>query len=385
MIVTAGHFTNDLYVSFLGPLIPAIQTKLGISLFIASLMVPAHQFPSLFQPFIGAWADRKSKRWFVILAPAVAAIGTSSVGLAPNVAIVLLLLMTSGLASAAFHAPAVALIGEYGGSKTGQAMSIFMAGGEAARTLGPLLITAAIAIFTLEGSWVVVFFGLAAALILYLTVDTKASDEATADREHINVRPILRVRWKMVAGLFGFVTIANFFVAPFSFFLFTYLIDQNESSWYAGLSLAVFFASGGIGGLIGGSLSDSHGRRAVFLISVLCSLPIVYLYLAVEQGGLLGLIILAVAGMIGLSNRPVGLALAQDILPEARGQMAGLMLATGFVTTSLIALSFGALADSIGIQEAFWLMPVFSLLAVPCIWLLPRRGQRLPQPEARSD
>ncbi|MEZ4570964.1 MAG: hypothetical protein R2849_11680 [Thermomicrobiales bacterium] len=59
--------------------------------------------PSLLQPFIGILADRTSKRWFVVLAPAVAGISVSSIGLAPNVFVVLLLLFTAGFRLAAFH------------------------------------------------------------------------------------------------------------------------------------------------------------------------------------------------------------------------------------------------------------------------------------------
>ncbi|MEZ4523480.1 MAG: MFS transporter [Thermomicrobiales bacterium] len=125
LTVSGAHFAHDLYSSFLGPLIPAVQEKLGVSLFIASLMIPAQQMPSVVQPFVGAWADRTSKRWFVVAAPAVAALGVSTIGLAPHVALILLLLICSGLASAAFHAPSIALVGEYGGSKTGRSDVVF--------------------------------------------------------------------------------------------------------------------------------------------------------------------------------------------------------------------------------------------------------------------
>ena len=107
-VASFAHFSHDLYPSFIGPLVPAIQDKLGVSLAMASLMVPAQQMPSILQPFIGVVADRTSRRWFVVFSPAMAAISLSSLGLAPNIAVVLLLLLVSGLASAMFHAPAVA-------------------------------------------------------------------------------------------------------------------------------------------------------------------------------------------------------------------------------------------------------------------------------------
>ena len=40
-VAAFAPFSHDLYPSFIGPLVPAIQDKLGISLAMASLMVPA--------------------------------------------------------------------------------------------------------------------------------------------------------------------------------------------------------------------------------------------------------------------------------------------------------------------------------------------------------
>jgi len=78
---------------------------------------------------------------------------------------------------------AAELIHEFGLVTVARTPGYALSGGERrraeiARALAPLLITAAIAWLTLEGSAVVVVFGLAASVILYFTVDTTASDAA---------------------------------------------------------------------------------------------------------------------------------------------------------------------------------------------------------------
>ena len=382
LTVSGAHLAHDLYSSFLGPLIPAVQEKLGVSLFVASLMVPAQQMPSIVQPFVGAWADRASKRWFVVATPGIAALTVSSIGLAPHIGLIVLLLICSGLASAAFHAPSIALVGEYGGSKTGRAMSYFMFGGEVSRALGPLIITAAIAWFTLEGSFVVAVFGVAASIILYFTVDTTKSDSDAADRRQLNIaiRPLLRARIRWLTGLFGFSLMVSAFNAPFAFFLFKYLLVEGRSEFFAGLSLSLYFAAGGFGGLIWGPLSDRMGRRNVLYGTLGISPVIVYLYLALEGVSGVGLVVLIVAGVFSMASRPIMLALAQEILPESRAQMSGLMLAFGFVTMSLITMAFGAISDEVGIETALWYIPVFGFFAIPFIALLPRRGEEPPVP-----
>src|SRR5690606_20722356 len=147
-----------------GPLLPAVQEKLGLSLTVVSLMIPAQQVPGTFRPFIGYMAGRTSRRWFAVRGPGVTAVSGSSTRLAPHISLVLLLLFVSGISSGAFHAPAVALMGEYAGPKVGRAMSFFMAGAEFSRSLAPIIITAAIAWFTLEGAAMVMIFGLAASV-----------------------------------------------------------------------------------------------------------------------------------------------------------------------------------------------------------------------------
>lgn len=379
--IAFAHFSHDLYSSLLGPLIAAVQEKLALSLFVASLMVPAQQMPSVLQPFIGVLADRTSKRWFVVLAPAVAGISTSSIGLAPHIGIVLTMLLVSGLASAAFHTPAVALVGEYGGKKMGQAMAIFMAGGELSRAIGPLLFTGAIALFTLEGTWALMVFGISSSILLYFTLDTRASDAAERAKTKVPLKPLIRARRKILLSLLGYSAVKNLASSPFAIFLIVYLKDRGHGDWHANFSLSVLFVAGIIGGFIGGTISDRFGRRSVMMVTAILTAPLYYAYLMVADSVWLGFTALAFAGVISMATRPIQLALAQEVMPEARGPMAGVMLAFGFVSMSLIALGFGALSDAIGLDTTFWLLPGAALLAVPLIAMLPRHGEPLPQPE----
>ncbi len=311
-----------------------------------------------------------------------AGVSVSSIGLAPHISVVLLLLIASGLASAAFHTPAVALVGEYGGRKMGQAMAIFMAGGELARAVGPLMITAAIALFTLEGSFVVMVFGVVASILLYFTIDTTASDAAEKAKVKVALKPLLRARRKSILALLGYAAVKNLATAPFSIFLVVYLVSKGRSEWYAAFALSTLFVAGILGGFIGGTLSDRFGRRNVMFVTAMGTAPLYYLYLWLEDGSILVLALLVIAGVVSMATRPIQLALAQEVLPEARGPMAGVMLAFGFVSMSLIALAFGAMSDAIGIEVTFWAIPATAFLALPLIAMLPRRGEALKQPVA---
>jgi FSR family fosmidomycin resistance protein-like MFS transporter len=378
--VAGAHLSHDLYSSFRDPLIPYVQENLGISLFAASLMVPAQSFPSLLQPFIGVLADRTSKRWFVVLAPAVAGISTSSIGLAPNVFVVLLLLFTAGLASAAFHTPAVALTGEYGGPRLAWSMAVFQAGGSAARALGPLSVTGVIWLVGFQNLWIAMFLGIAASIALYFVIDTTASDARERAKDSAPFKPLVRARAKYVFGLLGFGLLRSMGRGPFTVFLVAYLLEVGRDDWYASISLATISFAGIFGGFVGGFMADRIGGRAAMALSTAALVPILYLYLFLENGSYWMVSLLAVAGIISMVAGPVELSMAQEIMPEARGTMAGIMLAFRFTTMSVVAIGFGALADSIGIEDAYWYIPVLSLVALLAVPFLPRKGQPMPQP-----
>lgn len=373
-VVGSGHLAHDLYSAFMGVLIPAVQDKLGLSLAIVSLMIPAQQLPGIAQPYIGYLADKTTRKWFVVFAPSVTAITISMIGLAPNVAVVLLLLIASGLSSAAFHAPAVALVGEMGGKRMGRAMSIFMALGDSARTIGPLLLTAAIALFTLEGSAVVMVFGIAASVVLYFTIDTSESDRQRKAAEKQDVRALFIARRRPLGALVAVSVINGLAISPYTYFLVKFLEESGRSEWYGGIALALLSAAGIAGGLLAGTLSDRLGRRTVLAVTAVAAAPLFYLYLWLENGSWIVLLVLMAAGFAAISARPVTLAVAQEIMPEARGSTAGTMLAIGFIAQSIAAPGFGALGDAIGLKEAFWFVSGIILLCLPFVAFLPRRA-----------
>lgn len=372
-LVAGGHLSHDLYSSFMGVLIPLVQEKLGLSLAVVSLMIPAQQLPGITQPFIGYLADRTTRKWFVVLAPTVSAVALSTVALAPNVVVVLALLFMAGLSSAAFHAPAVALVGELGGKKIGRAMSLFMAFGDSARTIGPLLFTAAVALFTFRGSAVIMVFGIAASVILYFTLDTRASDARRKEATRVDFRPLLRARRKPLAALLIVSVINGLAISPYQYFLVKLLVSNGHSAWYAGIALSLLSGAGVVGGLLAGSLSDQVGRRLILAISAIAGAPLFYLYLSLENGSWAVLAVLMAAGFVTISARPVVLAVGQELMPEARGAIGGLMLATGFIVQSIASPAFGSLGDWIGLANAFWIVSAVSVLAVPFIPFLPSR------------
>jgi MFS transporter, FSR family, fosmidomycin resistance protein len=165
--IVGAHFVNDVYTAAISPLLPVFIEKFTLSFTQAGMLTAIYQLPAIINPLIGYLADKKSIRYFVIFAPAVTATMISMLGFAPSYSVMLLLLFIAGLSVAAFHAPAPALVGRLSGKKVGLGMSLFMAGGEMAYTVGPLLAVWAVSIWTLDGFWRTVLLGWAVTVVLY--------------------------------------------------------------------------------------------------------------------------------------------------------------------------------------------------------------------------
>lgn len=151
LVIALCHFIHDIYSSFLSPLLPLLIEKLSLSLTRAGLLSTVMQLPALFNPFIGAWADRFSVRWFIILAPSMTAIPMTLIGLAPNYAVLLTLLFITGISVSLFHVPSPVMVARLSGSYTGRGMSFYMMGGELARTVGPLVAVGGVSLLGLLG------------------------------------------------------------------------------------------------------------------------------------------------------------------------------------------------------------------------------------------
>src|SRR3972149_2371070 len=167
-LISGGHFIHDVYTAFMAPLLPEIIRTLHISLTQAGALSAAMQVPSLLNPLIGYLDDRRNLRLGMILAPGITATLLSSIGLAPNYASLMFLLLIAGLSIAAFHATAPARLGRISGKNIGRAMSFFMGGGELGRSVGPLVAVWAVATLSLKGMIPLAVAGWTASLVLWL-------------------------------------------------------------------------------------------------------------------------------------------------------------------------------------------------------------------------
>jgi FSR family fosmidomycin resistance protein-like MFS transporter len=366
LTIAAGHFIHDVYTAFVAPLLPLIIEKLSLTLTMAGSLTALLQLPGLLNPFIGYLADKISLRYFVIFAPAVTATLISVMGFAPNYLMLAIVMLLTGVSVAAFHAPAPAMIGRISGNQVGKGMSVFMAGGELARTIGPLIAVWAVSLWGLDGIYRLMFVGWASSLLLFWRL-REVSGRSNTDGSLKSIAPKV-VTFFLPLSLIVFFRM--FLSVCLTTYLPTYLTFLGYSISIAGAYLAVLEFAGVGGALLSGTISDRFGRKRMLLFAFIVSSILTLLFLQVS--GIWVILLLLGIGFSALSTGPLFLALVQDQLPNNRAVGNGLYLAISFIIRSVAMLIVGAIGDGWGLETAFFWSAMVSTLAIPMIYFLPR-------------
>lgn len=367
LLISGGHFVHDTFSAFISPLLPLLIDKLGLTLALAGSLSVFTQVPSLLSVIVGYLADRFSVRYMVIFAPAVTSTLVTLIGFMPTYATAAMLLFTVGLSVMAFHAPAPAMIAHISGNRVGRGMSIFMAGGELGRTVGPLLVGFGVTQWGLDGLWRLMVFGWIATAILYFRLRDVS---AKRDPRKTKSSPLFKKFARVFAPLFGVMVFRNLVVSSLSVFMVVYLVDvRGYELPLATGALALYELAGVAGALTGGTLSDRFGRRQTIMLAVLLSAFFMLLFANVD--GVFLIPVLLLLGFTSLSVTPIFQALVQDQLPETRATASGMFILYAFIIRAINIMVAGVLGDAVGLQTTFMIMAGLSLLSLPIILMLP--------------
>jgi FSR family fosmidomycin resistance protein-like MFS transporter len=368
LTVSLGHALHDTYTGFLAPLLPAFIENLALTNAEAGLLDAFIRWPSLLQPAIGYLADRASLRILFILAPALSAATMSLLGVAPSYATLALLLLLTGASSASLHAVGPAIAGHLSGAKLGRGMSFWMVGGELGRTLGPIVVVTAVRWLTLQGMPWLMVAGLLGSALLYLQLKD-VPDRVRQAAEPPPWREALQAMRPLLLPLAGFVVARAFMLVSLTTYLPLLLHEEGVDLWLAGAALTVLEAAGVAGALLGGSISDRLGRRAILVASTLLTPALMWVFLGAQGWTQIPLLLLL--GFSLLSVTPVLMALVQETDPQNRALANGIYMATTFVLRTGVVVAVGVLGDRYGQRTAFGASAIVALLGLPLIFLLP--------------
>jgi len=375
--ISFGHFIHDIYTSFLAPVLPLLIEKLSINYTFAALLTVAQRLPSLFNAFVGLLADKISFRYLVILTPSITGVLMSLLGIAPNYIVLLLMLFFVGVSATIFHVPTPVMIKKAVPQKLGFGMSMYMLGGELARTVGPLLVLSAISLWGFENTYKLIPLSIFTSILLWFKLkDFKIYKKKEERKDIVSVKSVLVQYKSFFLYITGFMLFISFMKASLSVFLPTFITGQGNSLWIGGISLAVFQFAGAAGTFASGTISDKIGRRTTLLIAAFSN-PIIMLAFVYFQESAFNYIFLAFLGLTLVSSGSVLLAMVQDIPSDRPAFMNGIYMTINFFVSSLGAVFIGFIGDTLGLENTFYLAAFLAVVAIPFLMKLPKSNELL--------
>ncbi len=372
LTISFAHMAHDIFSSFLAPLLPLLIEKLGMSLSVAAFLNILTRIPSLFNPFFGMIAEKAGARYFVILTPAVTAMSMSLVGLADSYIMLFILLFVAGISAALFHVPSPTMIKEAAGDRTGTGMSFFMVGGESARTIGPLLVTAAVSWWGLEGIWRLMPIGIFASLILYIKLkDLTLQSTLSRPKEKGDTGRVLKQFAPFLTAIGFYILFQAGMKSALTLYLPVYLVSQGKSLWIAGISLSVLQFFGVLGTFASGNISDRIGRTRTLLLSSTGAVLSMALFISTDN-----IVALALLGLFLFSANPVLMAMVQDTDSHMPTFMNSMYMTINFGVSAVVVFAVGFLGDMLGLSTTYLIFNVVALGAIPVALLLGRAAQR---------
>lgn len=380
VLLALTHAVNDTLTAILGALLPTLEVKFTASPLLLALLVAAFSISSsASQPVLGALADRIGLRQVAAIGVAIAAVTLSLVGVAPTIALLIVLLVLGGLGSAALHPISTSIVGSSISRNPSLAVGLFTAGGMIGFAVGPILILALVSRFgTGVTPWLMVPGVLLAVLLYALLPDFEphaiGGTRRLIDRRAFNRPTIILTSASALVSL-AFITFTS--AVPL------WLVKENglpTDSPLLGLALGSFSVAAALGAVVGGVLAPRIGPLTTTVVSLFAAVTAFSVVLLVPAGA--GTLIAgAITGFMLYASQPLLIVAAQALAPHAPTAAAGLIIGIGSGIAGLLYVGSGALQSIIGLVPTMrlnilLLIPAALLAAIGLNVAVAKRGRQ---------
>lgn len=376
LVLSLLHAANDMFGSFLTPLLPRLQAGFGVSYGAVSLLVAVYSFTSsLLQPVAGLIADRYDRRLLAALGPLMVAVGCGLMGFYPNPVVFAVVLGLAGLGSAIFHAAGAALVGQYApAGRKGFWLSFFGSSGQLGLSLGPIVSIGVVSTAGLRGLAWVIPAAVIPAFLLLIAPAIKVQGNPS------NFRDLVRVFRGEVAKLWGISTFRAVAFMSFSTTIPFWFTQRGMPESQIALALTVYNFSAAGGAFLGGTISDRLGRKTVLVSTMVCAIPLYIGLLTVPpEAFTIYLGLLALTGALMNAGIPVAVVMAQEHEPKQIATVSGLLMGFTWGFAGLLYGIVGPLIEQFGVVPT---LSVLGLLLAPALYITLRlKDTQLPTSE----
>jgi FSR family fosmidomycin resistance protein-like MFS transporter len=209
-----------------------------------------------------------------------------------------------------------------------------------------------VALFGLQGLLFLIIPAAIMAVILRKVIPREVTQTPAADPGRD--RP--RVSFSPLASLFAASTLRAWAVFTAIAFFPALLISRGFDLFTANLMITLMLFAGVAGQISGGIIADAYGKKEFTIISLLCSVPFLFLFLG--STGIVSYVALIVFGFFLWSSFAVTVAMSHEILPSRVGMASGLMLGVAIGAGGIGVAINGMIADVYSLSAALYTIPV---------------------------
>ena len=386
VVLSFGHLVVDLGQGVLPILTPLLAESLNLNYFQVGTIALAFTLSSaIIQPVFGVLSDRYSMPWLMPMGLFLSGCGLALTGAVDSYALLLLMVLLSGMGVAAYHPEGSKLahfVSEEG--RAGSSMAVFSVGGNIGFGLGPILAMFVLSFSGLGSVYGVAIPGLLAALIfMFFLPSFKKILAESSSKEKVKGQPAGSGNRKSSVSLILlilYVTVRSWIHAGLVYFI-PFYFPAFKGVTEPGYLVSTFLIAGAVGTLLGGPFADRFGGRNGLLISMIISLIAIYPFLHLNGNWIPVLAFIVGASLISTFSTTV--VFGQRLLPHNIGLASGLLLGFGVGMGSIGVTILGAIADSAGLPFTMNIISVLPILGIVLAFTLPdvRNSQFTAMPE----
>lgn len=349
LTLALGHLSTDVNGGALPALLPYMRASCDLTYQATASLMFAHScLASLIQPAFGWLADKYPSRWPIPVGIAITGVSLAAVGFLTNYWAIFAAIMLSGIGSAIFHPEGARLTNRISGSHKGKAISIFAIGGNCGFVLGPILVTAFVGGFGMQGMAGFGLLGLVMAGIVIWELGRIAKQEGIqvgAQAKAAQKADSGSNDWREFAKLTLMIMMRSTVFMGFKIFIPLLLIQQFAlTEEQAAMALALFAVCGIISNMAGGWLADKYGYLNIIRLSFCLLVPLTFMAGMIKST----LVVLSLIPLLGFSLYVAFSPLVvtgQKILAKNVGFASGVTLGLNISFGGMAAPVLGWIAD----------------------------------------
>jgi MFS transporter, FSR family, fosmidomycin resistance protein len=380
-LITIGHSLTHWYPATFYLLLPLIGSELGLSYSQIGLVITCQYIAAAVANVPGGVLVDTIGRKGLLMAVSLFWVGFPYllIGFSQGYPMLLVCVALVGFGNSLWHPTAIPTLGQRYPDRKGLVLSLHGMGGNVGDAVAPVVVGAALAVFTWREVVVMnVLPGLVVALLMFAFLGTLKLGSRKAESQSLaqymaGLRDLFRSRALILLSTGS--TFRSMTQTALLTFLPVYLAhDMGYSPVWVGACLFALQAAGFAAAPIAGHLSDRMGRKNIALSSMAIT-ALVLVAMALSGGSPLFVALVAVLGFFLYALRPVIQAWMLETTPKNMGGSSiGILFGAQALGAAAGPLLAGMVADRHGLPATFYFLAGTIVVANLFVLFIPKKA-----------